>query len=223
MFVLDESSYRLEKNAFETEEEAKQFATEAARILGRPITVYQLVAQELMFAFRVLPDGSTDMTDLSDVESGETVEPATQVVKGMVTASASMDDRDLFDAIAETLERAGRADLAAQVDREAEEEEANAKPDGPEKAIERVARRLTAGSFGYGTGWGISPEHLRQLPEGKRIDVLSYNLAMAAHLAMMKALFGSDRVQVGGIDFGSAIDKPKLKKMIKRALDQMDT
>lgn len=125
MFVLDESSYRVDKSAFETQDEAKQYAAEAARILGRAINVYELLNGELMFVFRVRPDGSTDTINLSEPMPDSTLPPATQVVKGRNRSSepsgsaaraAKARDRALLDNVADALERAGRTDLAAHVD-----------------------------------------------------------------------------------------------------------
>lgn len=112
-FVLDESSYRIEKNTFPDREEAKNRAEEAARILGRPVTVYELLAQELHFAFRVMPDGSTDETD--PLPEHVAVQPEAPAVLG-----SPRDRRGVLDAVAEALEHAGRPDLAAEVDRENE-------------------------------------------------------------------------------------------------------
>jgi len=63
MWILDESSYRIDKTNFPNREEAEQKAGEAARILGRPISVYQLLKGELIFDFKVLPDGSISKND----------------------------------------------------------------------------------------------------------------------------------------------------------------
>jgi hypothetical protein len=117
-YVLDESSYRIEKNTFPTAEEAKNRAAEAARILGRPVTVYELIAQHLHFAFRVMPDGSVDQTEPLPVHIP--VKPSAPAVLGRrVTARSSKPKGRLLDAVAEALEAAGRMDLAAEIDKEA--------------------------------------------------------------------------------------------------------
>lgn len=126
-FVLDESSYRIEKNTFPLREEAKNRAEEAARILGRPVTVYELVAQELHFAFRVMPDGSEDSTD-----------PLPEHVAVQPEAPAVLGRRQLLDAVADALERAGRPDLAVQVD---QDNEAVAL-DGPDDMTRQIVDEL---------------------------------------------------------------------------------
>lgn len=125
-YVLDESSYRIEKNTFPTREEAHQRAEEAARILGRPVTVYELLNQELHFAFRVRPCGEVDETDpFSHHEAEPVLSPA---VLGRRQA--------LLDAIAEALEQAGRPDLAAQVDCENEAVAIDSPDDGIRKIVD---------------------------------------------------------------------------------------
>ena len=111
-YVLDESSFRIDKTVFPTDDEAKQRAGEAARILGRPISVYELNAGELHFAFRVMPDGETDEEQPTvDPQPGDTIEPSAPAVLGR-TRHAIM-----FDSVAQVLEDAGRPDLAAAIDR----------------------------------------------------------------------------------------------------------
>lgn len=129
-YVLDESSYRIDKNTFPTSDEASDRAAETARILGRAITVYELTGGELHFAFRVMPDGTIDETN--PLPENEPVEPASPAVLGRM---------ELLDTIAETLERAGRPDLAAAVDRDAVGDEAVAQ-EGPEAGIRKMAERL---------------------------------------------------------------------------------
>jgi hypothetical protein len=108
-YVLDESSYRIDKNTFPTADEAQDRAGEAARILGRPVTVYELVNQELHFAFRVHPDGRKCKRD--PLPEHEPIEP---------TAPAVLGRRELLDTVAEVLEQQGRFDLAAALDAEDE-------------------------------------------------------------------------------------------------------
>ncbi len=115
-YVLDESSFRVDKTVFPTAEEAEQRAAEAARIVGRPIAVYELVDQELGFAFRVMPDGTRDETQPTvDVPPGHVEEPSAPAILGR-TRDAVMFDEATFDSIAEVMEQAGRLDLAAEVD-----------------------------------------------------------------------------------------------------------
>ncbi len=103
MFVIDESSLRIDKTSFPTSEEAEQRAAEAARIVGRAINVYELQEGVLNFAFRVLPDGTVEKDNpLSDAEPGDQIEPAAPVALGEAIAK--------FDQIAEDLE--SRGDLA---------------------------------------------------------------------------------------------------------------
>jgi len=132
-YVLDESSYRIDKNTFPTADEAEERAEETARILGRPITVYELVAQELHFAFRVMPDGTVD--DTNPLPEHVPVQPSAPAVLG--TAKRP----ELLDWVAETLERAGRPELALAIDREAAEDEAVA-VDGPERGVREIVERL---------------------------------------------------------------------------------
>jgi hypothetical protein len=108
-YVLDESSYRIDKNTFPTADEAQDRAGEAARILGRPVTVYELVNQELHFAFRVHPDGRK--CKRNPLPEHEPIEP---------TAPAVLGRRELLDTVAEVLEQQGRFDLAAALDAEDE-------------------------------------------------------------------------------------------------------
>lgn len=125
-YVLDESSYRLAKNTFSCREEARISAESAAVRLGRPITVYELVAQELHFAFRVMPDGSVDQTD--PLPNHIAVEPSAPAVLGS----------PVLDEVAEVLEQQGRFDLAAAID---EANEALA-VDGPDVGIGKIAKLL---------------------------------------------------------------------------------
>ena len=129
-FVLDESSYRIDKNTFPTAEEAQDRAGEAARILGRPITVYELLNQTLHFAFRVHPDGR--VCERNPLPEHVAIEPTAPAVLGYRSR------RELFDAIAEVLERQGRFDLAAALDADGE---AVAK-DGPEFGLRSIVDRL---------------------------------------------------------------------------------
>lgn len=135
-YVLDESSYRTDKNTFPTADEAKERAEEAARILGRPITVYELVSQELHFAFRVLPCGAVDETN--PLPEHVPVEPAPVVLGSRKRKPKRRTD--LYDTIAETLERSGRADLAAVIDRQ--RVEASAIDKQRDDAIGQMAREL---------------------------------------------------------------------------------
>lgn len=142
-YVLDESSYRIEKNTFPTEEEAKERAEEAARILGRPITVYELAGQELHFAFRVKPCGEVDETN--PLPEHVPVEPSAPAVLGEKKRKV-VERPDLYDTVAETLERAGRADLAAQIDRQ--RVEASAIEKRRDRAIGDMVRKLKEGAEG---------------------------------------------------------------------------
>lgn len=116
MYVIDESSFRIDKTSFPTADEAKQRAGEAARILGRAINVYELLAGELHFAFRVMPDGGVeDENPLTAPEAGGyQIEPAAPVALG---------ELEIFDGVAEALEAAGQLRLATQVDIEAKRRE----------------------------------------------------------------------------------------------------
>lgn len=124
-WIIDESSYRTDKTAFPTEEEAIQKAGEAARILGRPIAVYKLMAQDfaaenthptydsrLQHAGRVHPDGTWEEGD-SPLAQHEAVQPTAPAVLGMVIAE--------LDAVAEELEAAGERELSTEVDQVAAE------------------------------------------------------------------------------------------------------
>lgn len=140
-YVLDEASYRIDKNTFPTADEAQDRAAEAARILGRPITVYELLNQELHFAFRVQPDGTK--CECNPLPEHEAIEPTAPAVLGRtVTTAASKPTfrsrRELLDAIAETLEQHGRFDLAAAIDAE---DEVVAK-DGPEIGLRSIVDML---------------------------------------------------------------------------------
>lgn len=124
-YVLDESSYRIDKNTFPTREEAQQRAEEAARILGRPVTVYELLNQELLFAFRVRPCGEVDETNpLPNHEAEQSRAPAV------------LGRRAVFDTVADLLEQAGRVDLAAQVDQENEAVALDDPTDGIRKIVD---------------------------------------------------------------------------------------
>jgi len=108
-YVLDESSYRVDKTVFPTADEAEERAAEAARILNRPITVYVLQNQVLDFAFRVLPDGTRDQDNPTvDAPSGVVVDNPAPAVLGRRAA--------VLDTVAEFLERRGHVRLAAYVD-----------------------------------------------------------------------------------------------------------
>jgi len=114
MYVIDESSYRIDKTAFPTKEEAEQRAAEAARILGRAVNVYELLAGELHFAFRVLPDGNPDMNNPLDTDhSGDVIKTESPAVLGTAfeRVLAELDD------LAEKLELQGNTDLSLQVDK----------------------------------------------------------------------------------------------------------
>lgn len=115
-YVIDESSYRVDKTNYPTSEEAEQRASEAARILGRAVNVYELAAGELHFAFRVMPDGSTQKENpLTDTEPGSQVEPAGPVVMGSLEQALA----DLDEA-AEKVEQQGNLELATEIDRAAQ-------------------------------------------------------------------------------------------------------
>ena len=126
-FVLDESSYRIDDNTFYSRDDARVRAANAADKLGRPVTVYELVAQELHFAFRVMPDGTVDETD-----------PLPEHVAEDPVSPAVLGYRHDLDLIAEVLEQSGRPDLAAEIDRE---NEAMA-TEGPEVGIRNIAEQL---------------------------------------------------------------------------------
>jgi len=106
-YVIDESSYRIDKTNFPTSEEAERRAGEAARMLGRAINVYELLAGELHWAFRVLPDGSVEESNpLEPEQSGEVVEEGMPV----------LGELEVLDQVAEVLEQKGKLGLAAAVD-----------------------------------------------------------------------------------------------------------
>jgi len=110
MYVIDESSYRVDKTNFPTLEEAQQKAGEAARILNRPINVYQLSAGELNFSVRVMPDGGIEHENpLTNPGPTDTIGPT----------MPSLGKVQVLDEVAEVLEQAGKPDLAAKVDAEA--------------------------------------------------------------------------------------------------------
>lgn len=110
-YVLDESSYRVDKTVFYDEADAKQRAEEAARILGRPVNVYTLENRELHFHCRVLPDGTVEETNpLTEAPEGHEEPTHSPAVLGRLSVRTA-------DAVAQVLERVGRLDLAAQVDR----------------------------------------------------------------------------------------------------------
>lgn len=118
-WVIDESSYRIDKTAFADKQEAIQKASEAARILGRPISIYNLVEQDfsatnthpsydnrLQHAGRVHPDGSWEAGE-NPLENGEAVQP-TGTVLGEVIAA--------LDEIAVELDDLGEDELASDLD-----------------------------------------------------------------------------------------------------------
>ena len=135
-YVLDESSYRTADNTFYTEDEARSVAHQAAEQLGRPVTVYELAAQELHFAFRVMPDGTVDTTD--PLPEHQAIEPSSPAAIGRVATAATKPSgrQSFFDTVAEALEQAGRYDLAAAID---EESDASA---GAEDGIRWMVDRL---------------------------------------------------------------------------------
>lgn len=108
-YVLDESSFRVDKTVFSTAQEAEQYAAESSRALGRPIAVYELADQQLGFAFRVMPNGTRDETQPTvEVPPGHVEPPQAPAVLGNRLAH--------YDATAEALERRGHLRLAAEVD-----------------------------------------------------------------------------------------------------------
>lgn len=107
-YVLDTSSFRTDKTSFFTPEEAEERAGEASRILNRPINVYELEAGELLFTFRVMPDGSVEKENpLSDQEAGGAEIDSEVPVLGSA---------ELLDVVAEIMEAEGKIELAAVVD-----------------------------------------------------------------------------------------------------------
>lgn len=92
-YVLDESSYRTDKNTFPSPDEAKDRAEEAARILGRPVTVYELLNQALHFAFRVHPDGRVCERD--PLPQHQAIEPTAPAVLGRVVTAAAGQPKKL--------------------------------------------------------------------------------------------------------------------------------
>ena len=135
MYVIDESSFRVDKTSFPTAEEAEQRAAEAARIKGQAVNVYELIGGELHFAFRVMPDGSTENENpLTDPASGDMIEPATEV--------ALSSREEILDQVAESLETIGEVDLAAAVDRERAK---SPKKRPPHKGVAGIAAKLMEG------------------------------------------------------------------------------
>jgi hypothetical protein len=132
-YVLDESSYRIDRNHFPSKGEAQDRAAECARILGRSVSVYELVGQKLLFAFRVLPDGKIDKTN--PLVDHKPIEPESPVIVGQALAR--------LDEAAEFLENAGRFDLAAAVDRAAaaSQETTGSVDDGLEEMAAKLLQR----------------------------------------------------------------------------------
>lgn len=109
MYVIDESSYRIDKTSFPSAEEAEQRAGEAARIVNRAISVYEMLEGELHFAFRVMPCGKVETDQPTvDPDSGD------QIVQEYPVLGAVVAELDL---ITEELEAKGAVQLAARVDR----------------------------------------------------------------------------------------------------------
>jgi hypothetical protein len=136
MYVIDESSYRIDKTSFPTKEEATQRAAEASRILGRAINVYELLSGELHFAFRVMPDGTTDSTNPLDPQvGGEEIKPASPAVLGSFGRTLA-----ILDDLAETFEARGNVDLAVKIDKAA----AHARKTGNFNAASILAARVKA-------------------------------------------------------------------------------
>lgn len=150
MFVLDESSYRIDKTNFPTREEAEQKAGEAARILGRAISVYTLINGELLLSFKVNPDGTVSYDDAThDPMKEETVDQPTTPILGDVDVGDlgkmikdDISGEEMFDEVAEIMEKAGRPDLAAVVDSETRRISSDANPIGkPQSTIMDYLRK----------------------------------------------------------------------------------
>lgn len=142
MYVLDGSAYQTHNNSFHTPEEAEDVAAMSALTLGRAINVYQLIAGELIFAFRVMPDGSVeDDNPLADPMPGDQIDPPSPIIKG--SAPSSFDHLqfggnpstfpslsrgnsarlDHLDDAAEALEKEGEIALSISIDQARHEAE----------------------------------------------------------------------------------------------------
>lgn len=129
-FVLDEASYRIDKNSFPTAEEAEQRAGEAARILGRAVNVYELIGGELLFAFRVMPDGAVERENpLDDPMPGTEIKPASPAVLGSVL--------DQIDVLADDAELNGQLGLSTSLDHLHSRIEA-----GDHEGVKEIARKI---------------------------------------------------------------------------------
>lgn len=152
MYVIDESSYRIDKTSFPTAEEAEQRAGEAARIVNRSISVYELLEGELHFAFRVMPCGEVahDQPTVNP-DSGDQITQEYPVL-GEVVAE--------LDSITEALEAKGAVALAARVDRVVGKLSVDRMSPGIKKLAASMMTTAARGSY----------DVKAKMPDGKWVD-----------------------------------------------------
>jgi len=84
-FVVDESSYRIDKTAYPTRDEAVNVGLESARILGRRVNVYQLEDGVETFIGHAMPDGTFDekaVNELAEPNRNQDIPPVAPVAIG---------------------------------------------------------------------------------------------------------------------------------------------
>lgn len=139
MFVIDESSYRTDKTSFPTAEEAQQRAAEAARIVNRPINVYQMQEGALNFAFRVMPCGDVEYDQPTvEPETGDQIEQEYPVLGEVVKE---------LDSITEALEAKGATELASRVDRVVHKLTSNRVSPGVRSLVKRMKATAARGTY----------------------------------------------------------------------------
>ena len=193
-YVIDESSFRIDKTSFPSAEEAEARAGEAARIVGRAVNVYALQAGELNFAFRVLPCGTVEETNpLTEPQAGgQEIEPAGPVALGV------------FDRVAEALETAGQVKLAAAVDQQA-----------TKVMAARKFYVMTWGQLGGG-GTTVAGRSLDDvLQEAKRAGIEDYH---EGHVVTVEAKDEREAIEIIEADLynGDFVPEQKVKRMRKK-------
>jgi len=220
-YVIDESSYRIDKTSFASSEEAESRAAEAAKILGRAINVYALQAGELNFAFRVMPDGTVeDVNPLTEPQAGgEQIEPTAPVALGAI-----------FDEVSEALESAGQLKLAAAVDHQrlSRQRAKGARRKKPAKTRGLASTVKAAPSFDSGKAIKELNSMLSQLGENDPLSgptrMIDYGKVIKSASKRVASLLSSYRARIDGIRQEWVDDtKAMPPDMQKRAQDMISS
>jgi hypothetical protein len=155
-FVVDESSYRIDKTVYPTCDEAIVVGLESARILGRRVNVYQLEEGVETFFGHAMPDGTfekKEVNELAEPARNQEIQPVAPVAIGKaqnhlggMTMAAGFGKLNqiiaTLDVISEALESRGEFELALAVDEQADKLSAvdNELLDTADKEIKKIEK-----------------------------------------------------------------------------------